>query len=67
MSSNYIYAPYKPQPITYHKGKVKRVKRAKTEDIPVAYRKKKWKLLNALLDEIRWQIHLMKIGGKANV
>lgn len=64
---NYIYAPYEPQPITYHKGKIKHIKRVRKKDVPQAYRKEKWKLLKALLEEIKWQISLIKIGGKANV
>ena len=37
--SNYIQAPYRPQPITIHKQKVKRIKRVKRNEVPQAYRK----------------------------
>lgn len=39
MQTNYIQAAYTPQPITYHKGKVKRIKHAKRKDVPELYRK----------------------------
>ena len=64
---NYIYAPYEAQPITYHKGKVKRIKRAKKSEVPQEYRKGKRNIISAIIDEIKWKIYLMKIGGKANV
>ena len=37
---NYIYAPYTTQPLTYHKGKVKRIKHVKRNEVPEFYRKK---------------------------
>ena len=40
MSQNYIQAPTQHNPITYHKGKTKRIKRAKRNDVPEFYRKK---------------------------
>ena len=36
----YAYAPYTAQPLTYHKGKVKRIKRVKRNEVPEFYRKK---------------------------
>ena len=57
---NYIYAPYETQPITYYKGKVKRIKHVRKNDVPQAYRKTKRKPLQTLFDEIKWQIHLMR-------
>ena len=39
MQANYIQVPYTSQPITYHKGKVKRVRHAKRKDVPEFYRK----------------------------
>lgn len=39
-ASNYTYAPYTAQPITYHKEKVKRIKRVKRSEVPEFYRKK---------------------------
>ena len=39
MQTNYIHATYTPQPITYHNGKVKRIKRVKRRDVPELYRK----------------------------
>lgn len=39
MKANYIQAYYIPQPITYHKGKVKRVKHTKRSEVPELYRK----------------------------
>lgn len=38
----YIQAPYIPKAITITKGKVPRVKRAKREEVPEFYRKKKF-------------------------
>lgn len=37
----YIKAPYIPKEITITKGKVKRIKSAKWEEVPESYRKKK--------------------------
>ena len=36
----YTQAPYTAQPITYHKGKVKRIKHTKRNEVPVFYRRK---------------------------
>lgn len=41
METNYIKAPQSTQPITITNGKVPRVKRAKREEVPEAYRKKR--------------------------
>ena len=67
MQQHYIQAPYEQKPIAYHKGKVKRTKRAKKKDVPPDYRKVKWKLIKSIVNEIRWWSLRMKIGGKANV
>ena len=40
MSQNYIQAPTQSEPVTYHKGKAKRIKHAKRNDVPKFYRKK---------------------------
>ena len=40
----YIQAPYIPKAINITKGKVKRIKPAKPEEVPEAYRKKKLKV-----------------------
>ena len=40
MSQNYIQAPTQSAPVTYRKGKVKRIKRTKRNDVPEFYRKK---------------------------
>jgi len=45
----YIQAPYTPHPIEYHKGKVKRVKRARKEDVPQEYRKRRKRILSEII------------------
>lgn len=40
MSQNYIQAPSQSKNMTYHKGKTKRIKHAKRNDVPKFYRKK---------------------------
>lgn len=54
MKSCYICAPYTPEPITYHNGKVKRVRRAKRNEVPEAYRKNRWKQFKSTIHEIWW-------------
>lgn len=60
MQAYYICAPYETQPIEYHKGKVKRIKRAKKEDVPKAYRKNRRARARRILNEIAWQLSLLK-------
>jgi hypothetical protein len=48
----YIKATYKIQPITVYKGKVPRVKPARPEEIPEAYRKVKYAKLKYYLSEL---------------
>lgn len=59
----YIQAPRPMQPITIHKGKVPRVKRAKREEVPEFYRKKRFVYLAKLkpyLSEIL--LHIMGLA-----
>lgn len=58
----YIQAPYEPQPIEYHKGKVKRIKHARKRDVPKAYLKDRKAKARRVFDEIAWQISLLKKG-----
>ena len=52
MEVSYIKAPQSTQPITITKGKVKKVKRAKWEEVPIEYRKKRPEKLISLASEI---------------
>lgn len=54
MKSCYVYALYTPEPITYHKGKVKRIKRVKRSEVPEAYRKNRIAKLKSTMHEIWW-------------
>jgi hypothetical protein len=49
MEENYIKAPYITQPITIHKGKVPRFRRASKRDVPPDYRKGKYDWLKNLI------------------
>lgn len=60
MKTYYISAPYEAQPIEYHKGKVKRIKRARKRDVPEAYRKNRKEKIKCVLHEIAWQFSLFK-------
>jgi hypothetical protein len=59
MQGCYIYAPYETQPIEYHKGKVKRIKRARKGDVPESYRKNIKAKIKRVLHEIAWQFSLL--------
>jgi hypothetical protein len=48
----YIQAPQPINPITIHKGKVPRVKRAKREEVPEFYRKKRFSSLKRHLAKL---------------
>jgi len=50
--SNYIQAPYRPQPITVHKQKVRRIKRVKKHEVPQMYRKNKIAEIKKAFSEI---------------
>ena len=54
MQQNYIYAPYTPQPITIHKEKVKRIKRAKRNEVPKQYRKNRLAAIRSAIHETWW-------------
>lgn len=62
MQACYIYAPYETQPIEYHKGKVKRIKRVKKRDVPESYRKNRRTKIRHVLYEIAWRFSLLKKG-----
>jgi hypothetical protein len=50
----YIQAPYIPKAITITKGKVPRVKRAKRNEVPEFYRKKKFaEKIHTHLDKLK--------------
>ena len=42
MQNNYIKAPYTMCPITIHKGKAPKIKKAKWHEVPPDYRKKRF-------------------------
>ena len=51
--------PMEFQPITVHKGKCKRIKRAKKRDVPIDYRKNRKAKRQNQIDELKWQIALI--------
>ena len=57
----YIRASYRIQPITVYNGKVPRVKKARPEEVPEAYRKVKYAKLKQYLSEA----YLYTIGIKS--
>lgn len=56
MNQNYIQAPLEYGAPTYHKGKVRRVKRAKRREVPKEYRKSFLANIKSALHEILWYL-----------
>lgn len=54
MNQNYIQAPLEYSAPTYHKGKIKRVKRVKRSEVPQEYRKSCIAKIKSILHEILW-------------
>ena len=48
----YIHAPHRFRPITIYNGKIPRIKKAKPEEVPEAYRKVKHAKLKHYLSEL---------------
>ena len=67
MQDNYIQAPYIPHPITIHKGKKLKIKRAKWREIPPDYRKKRFINIKPDMHEVAiWYAAFTELFRKGN-
>lgn len=64
---NYIQAPYTPVPITIHKGKKLKIKKAKWHEVPPDYRKKRFINIQVDMQEVAiWYAAITELFRKGN-